>query len=181
MYRMIFLAAVCGFFSSPNMSSSNNISPSSALYQYAIPAGLFLVGAVTLAFYFRSRANAQEARERAVMRAGGIRVGVRGQDDDEDQGPRPVLVDAYLSSAGEGAGGWERVMPLATSVTRYTAADSKDSAGGSAPTRVRVGVVVVMPAPHDDDPLPQLELGLLETELLPTPALTPGTPPCAST
>ncbi|KAJ7074196.1 hypothetical protein C8F01DRAFT_12372 [Mycena amicta] len=162
----------------------------SALYQYAVPAALFLVAAVTMAFYFRSRATSQAARERQLELQGGILVGVRGSDGELT---KPVLVDAYLDSDAlkhrqQEPWQWDEVMPLATMAISYndTGASmppkaSSDAAHSAESTtaefnlaRVVLGMVILMPSPSpsniihdpdDEEPLPYLELGLVETAI----------------
>ncbi|KAK7037946.1 hypothetical protein R3P38DRAFT_2770298 [Favolaschia claudopus] len=203
------------------MSSGPTNDPhNSALYQYVVPAAVFIFAAISITMFFRANARRRTPPPGIVVAVRGSRV----HRDLFDPGKKPPLFDAYLEDV-EGMGvEWGEMMPLAAAniddaglsaaaaraVKRASAASpslspdapfggevdpqppdhprsSPNSSGlnlDAIPTRLLVSVVVRMPfapvpmpvrwsfdgegnvEPEESTPLPNLELGSLEVDVL---------------
>jgi len=140
------------------------------LYQYVVPASLFVVTALTMSFYFRWRSAAPARPERELG-------GASAFDGAEAAAiPKPLLHDACVGGvelrtvAGSVAREWDEIMPL--SVMHSVAWTRKGDDGrrllsDSPPSRVLVSVIIGMPEStnYEETPLPCLELGLVKVDL----------------
>ncbi|KAJ6597158.1 hypothetical protein DFH09DRAFT_113051 [Mycena vulgaris] len=168
------------------MSSSQGGATGSPLYRYAVLAAVFLFASVFATVYFRSRL---ESRRRQLEHAGPMRARIL----DFDPLMKPPLFDAYLAEAppiprphphnSTTAYEWDEIMPLSAYPpnSMSPAPDLKGDSDATSPpldsdpSRVLLSVIVRMPVPSlvppnstagDELPLPYLELGLSEVDVL---------------
>nr|GAT55510.1 predicted protein [Mycena chlorophos] len=161
---------------------NNQQPPASQLYQYAVPAALFLIAALIMSFYFRSRARSDAARQHELA---DIIIGLRSAAEYSGPLVKPILFDAWFDPASSQKH-WEEMIPLAArvfghppdSVPDKTLADDTTNSE-PIPTRLVLEMLILMPSPTppnlvnaDDEPiLPYLELGVLETNVRPPTAI----------
>ncbi|KAF7311502.1 hypothetical protein MKEN_01052500 [Mycena kentingensis (nom. inval.)] len=170
------------------MNSNGNQQGGSPLYQYAIPGALFLIGSVTLTYYFRQRHIASTAIQRRLELEDDFPFATQALER-----RKPLVFDAYLSESPEAPRepwSWDVALPFSVLATSFSASQPAKSSldrrhhdprpNGAEPvikgdpTRVIIGMIILMPAPSpiplpipdDERPPPALELGLLETEVV---------------
>ncbi|KAJ7444858.1 hypothetical protein FB451DRAFT_72166 [Mycena latifolia] len=164
------------------MSSNGTANTSSPLYRYAVLAAVFLFASVFLTVYVRSRI---ESRRRHLTLGGAHGI------PDFDPLKKPPLFDAYLSEPPHipdpaAAREWDEIMPLSASNVGAPHSSPAQKGGSpvaaaaaqpaeSDPTRLLVGLIVRMPLPsvvpggssaEEEPPLPYLEIGLSEVDVL---------------
>ncbi|KAJ7156977.1 hypothetical protein C8R43DRAFT_949212 [Mycena crocata] len=177
------------------MSSSNqqqnNLSSSSPLYRWAVLAAVFLFAAVFATVYFRSR---MERRRRLLLGADGRRLPVVDPTKKpplfdayigvgDPPGPMSRDWEEMMPLSAASCGAHTPNTPKSNSKRASTELHARAQAPSLSidpdffdPARVQLSVVVRMPFstaaipppdPDDDDaPLPHLEIGLTEVDVL---------------
>ncbi|KAF7349271.1 hypothetical protein MSAN_01716600 [Mycena sanguinolenta] len=153
-----------------NNGGNNDVDqPTSALYQYAVPAAVFIFAAVSITIYFRaSFRRGSPSGQGFVVAVRGTHphlAGLGGQTHVVDPRMKPPVFDAYLNLGldGDGAGDvgrqwdcdheqtrtdteWAEIMPLAVANLDL----DRDANGDSAAARAAKRASAASPSPPPD-------------------------------